>query len=348
MAYIRKLASGRWQCQVRLTGLKAISRTFETKGRAIAFGRKIEGDTELARKLGAPTSNCPSLNELITDYLTSIDLRDPNVSQRLGWWKGQLGAETIVTAIDEHKVDDGLHALARRQGKGGRLMSGSSVNRYKSTLSACLMWFIRHPEYKRLGYKNPVRAESVSRFAENPSKDRFLTAGEQQRLLAATRRSTQSRMYLLVLMALTTGMRKGELLGLRWLDLDLKVRAAYLGQTKNGKPRYAPLTQPVVEELMKFRAMPAARVFPCGNPESDAPLDPSKAWRNACQLSGIGRCRFHDLRHTAASNLVRAGRSLFEVGVLLGHSSPTMTQRYAHLATEDTRRMVDEVMGALK
>lgn len=347
MAYIRRLASGRWQCQVRLTGLKPISRTFKTKALATTFGRKVEGDVELARKLGAPSTQCPTIGELLTEYLAAIDLRDPNVGQRLGWWEDQFGTDTKVMDIDEHDVDDGLQALAKRKGKGGRLMSGSSINRYKSTLSACLTWFVRHPEYKRLGYKNPVRAESVSRFAENPSKDRFLTEDDQRRLLAVTRLSTQDRMYLLVLMALTTGMRKGELLGLRWSDVDLKTRTARLGQTKNGKPRFAPLTQPVVEELMKFRDAPTARVFPCGNPDSEAPLDPSKAWRNACLESGIGHCRFHDLRHTAASNLVRAGRSLFEVGVLLGHSSPSMTQRYSHLAVDDTQRMVDAVMGSL-
>lgn len=263
MAYIRKLASGRWQCQVRLTGLKAISRTFETKALARAFGRQVEGDTELARKLGASTTQCPTVSEIVTEYLGAIDLRDPNVGQRLGWWKDQFGADTRVTDIDEHKVDDGLQALAKRKRKGGRLMSGSSKNRYKNTLSACLTWFIRHPDYKRLGYRNPVRAESVSRFAENPSKDRFLTEDAQHRLLVATRLSTQERMYLLVLMALTTGMRKGELLGLRWSDVDLKARTAYLvGQTKNGKPRYVPLTEPVVEVLMRFRAAPAARGVP--------------------------------------------------------------------------------------
>jgi len=77
MAYIRKLSSGRWQCQVRLTGLKSISRTFKTKALATAFGRKVEGDTELARELGAPTTQCPTVGELVTDYLGAITLRDP-------------------------------------------------------------------------------------------------------------------------------------------------------------------------------------------------------------------------------------------------------------------------------
>ena len=67
-----------------------------------------------------------------------------------------------------------------------------------------------------------------------------------------------------------------------------------------------------------------------------------------CKARGHGHCRFHDLRHTAASNLVKSGRSLFEVGTLLGHSSTSMTARYAHLAIEDTRSMVDSVMGELR
>lgn len=142
MACIRKLASGRWQCQIRLTGLKSISRTFKTKALATAFGRKVEGNTELARKLGAPTTRGPTFGELVTEYLSMIDLRDPNVGQRLGWWKDQFGTDTKVTNIDEHKVDDGLKALAKRKGKGGRLMSGRTINRYKSTLSASLTWFM--------------------------------------------------------------------------------------------------------------------------------------------------------------------------------------------------------------
>ena len=94
----------RWEVDGRRT-----SRAFKTKALATAFGRKVEGDTELARKLGAPTTQCPTFGELVSDYLGAIDLRDPNVGQRLGWWKDQFGAETRVTDIDEHKVDDGLH-----------------------------------------------------------------------------------------------------------------------------------------------------------------------------------------------------------------------------------------------
>ena len=150
-----------------------------------------------------------------------------------------------------------------------------------------------------------MRKESVSRFRENPAKDRFLSQEEQAALLAACRASHWDKCHLLVLMALTTGARKGELLHLKWSDIDLGQRTAHLGITKNGKPRLLPLTQPVVEELMRFREKTSFRVF-CSTTSKTTPFDTSKAWRKALEASGIGHCRFHDLRHTAASNLVRA------------------------------------------
>lgn len=136
----------------------------------------------------------------------------------MGFYVGAVS----LTEIDEFKVDAALQDLAK-------IRTGSTVNRYKSTLSALLRWFIRHPDYKWLGYSNPVRKESVSTFKENLAKDRFLTDAEQRRLLDACRLATWARMYLLVLMALTTGARKGELLRLRWCDIDFQTRTASLG-----------------------------------------------------------------------------------------------------------------------
>lgn len=127
----------------------------------------------------------------------------------------------------------------------------------------------------------------------------------------------------------------------------LKVRTARPGLTKNGKPRLLPLTQPVISELMKFRENSPYLIFPSTVRQTTS-FDIKKAWIKALKSSGMGLCRFHDLRHTAASNLVRVGYSLFEVGTLLGHSSTTMTARYSHLASGDTIGMVDSVMGRLK
>ena len=241
MAYIRKLASGNYQVQVRLKGLKPTTRSFSNKTLAKEFAREIEGNSELARKLGALVSHVITFRQLVELYLDQYKGKDPNTLSRLNFWIGQFG-DTPVNIIDEFMVDDGLIYLSKK-------CSGSTINRYKSHLSAVFIFFIQHPEFKRLGYTNPVRKESVSRFPENPAKNRFLSDDEQQVLLCACRKAVWGKMYLLVLMALTTGARKGELLNLKWSDIDFNKRTAMVSVSKNGKPKLLPLTQPVILEL---------------------------------------------------------------------------------------------------
>jgi len=339
MAYIRKLASGNFQVQVRLKGLKPTTRSFSTKTKAKAFAREIESNSELARKMGTPVSQVITFSHLVELYITQYKGKDPNVTSRLNFWVGRFG-DKPVTIIDEFMVDDGLIHLAKN-------CTGSTVNRYKSQLSAAFIFFIQHPDYKRLGFSNPVRKESVSRFPENPAKNRFLSDDEQQALLSSCREAAWGKLYLLVLLGLTTGARKGELMGLKWSDVDFEKRTALVAVSKNGKPKFLPLTQPVILELIKFRENTDFLIF-CSTVSRTTPYDVRKLWLNALKISGIGHIRFHDLRHTAASNLVRHGRTLFEVSTLLGHSSTSITGRYAHLAIDDTLNMVDSVMGGLQ
>lgn len=339
MSSIRKLPSGKYQVQIRLKNLKPITKSFDTKKNAQAFSRSVEGNTELQRKLGSPSVVSISFTELIKLYSKQYKGRDKSNKGRINHW-GECFKDKLVVDIDEFMVDDELILLASR-------LTGSSVNRYKASLSSLFIYFIQHPKFKRIGFTNPVRKESVSCFKTNPPKQRFLSQIEQQKLLESCKDNHWDKLYLLVLMALTTGARKGELLSLKWSQIALNERIATLPTTKNGKPRLLPLTQPVVEELMKFRGSGEALVFN-STVSIDRPFDPKKSWTSSLKASGIGHIRFHDLRHTAASNLVKVGRSLFEVGTLLGHSSTSMTARYAHLAIEDTMIMVDSVMGGLK
>lgn len=340
MASIRKLASGNYQVQIRRAGMPPITRTFPTKKLALAFAAKVEGDSALARALGKAPAYIPDFRQLSDMYEKQYTGRDASNLGRLRWWRDRLG-DIPVTKIDEFAIDDALMEL---QAKG---LTGSTLNRYKATASATFNYFIQHPDFKRAGFTNPVLKESVTRFKENPSKDRFLSKDEQHKLLQSCRESNWDKLYLLVLMALTTGARRGELLGLTWSDIDLKSRVASLTETKNGKPRLLPITGTVVNELLVHRKVGSGLIFE-GTVSPDKPYEIKKPWAKALSAAGIEHCRFHDLRHTAASNLVRAGRSLFEVGTLLGHSSANMTARYSHLAIHDTQSMVDSVMGGLK
>ena len=142
----------------------------------------------------------------------------------------------------------------------------------------------------------------------------------------------------LVLLALNTGMRRGELFNLRWRDVDLKgARLVVEGRTsKSDTTRHLPLNTEALEVLKKWKrgktSSPSHHVFPG---RDGGRLDNvNSAWRSVIKLANIPDFRFHDLRHTFASNLVIAGVPLNTVRELLGHSTMEMTLRYAHLSPD--------------
>ncbi len=126
--YLTKSGEKRYQAQVRLKGLRPIVRTFSRKKDATAFVRHVEGDSELSRKLGMPFVESISFKDLIDLYMKQYAGQDLSVVSRLDFWVKRFGDKPIIN-IDEEDVDDGLIDLAK-------FRTGSTVNRYKSTLSA--------------------------------------------------------------------------------------------------------------------------------------------------------------------------------------------------------------------
>ena len=345
MATIRKRPSGNYEVQIRLSGLKPIVKTFPTKTLARQFQREVEGNIKLQQALGKPIIESITFLEVSDLYMEQYTKKDArNMVSRLGWWCKKLGG-CPITEITQLQVDDHLITLAEN-------VTGSTCRRYKSTISAIFEYFIQHPKYKRLQISNPVKGEAVSSFSENPAKERFLSDKEQSKLLDACKTSKWKKLYLLVLMAVTTGARRGELLGLKWSDIDFSQRLARLHTSKNGKPRLLPLTVPVINELTKFREIGNGLIFKNTvvkqNPDDiEKPFEIRKSYKKALEDAGIENCRFHDLRHTAASNLAKNGASLLEIAEVLGHSNTTITKRYAHLCTEHKASLIDRVMGDL-
>lgn len=142
-------------------------------------------------------------------------------------------------------------------------------------------------------------------------------------------------------LAAFTGMRRGELLGLRWRDVDLSGSRVYLHDTKNGTLRVVALNNLAVNVL---------RCLPVGGP-ADAVLQGiegeklSTYTRRLFKRIGIEDASFHSLRHTAASWLAMSGADLFAIGGVLGHKTPRMTQRYAHLSPDYQRATVGRLEG---
>jgi len=171
-----------------------------------------------------------------------------------------------------------------------------------------------------------------------------LSSSERKRLLNACRETSWSKLYLLVLTAITTGARRGELLGLRWNDIDFERQTAYVQTTKNGQPKVLPLTNDVVKELTKFRQQDSPLIF-------NSEIKPHKAfcfnkqWRKVLEIAEVEDFTFHCLRHTCASYLAQSGASLLEIADVLGHKQISMTKRYAHLCIDHKEKLINNVMS---
>jgi integrase len=298
------------------------------------------------------------LDELIEIYMARYAGRDASRVQRLSWWSAKLGHVSIQDLSDD-EVHSALQSLATQPsryyaGKDAsekpiykakqKRLSAATVNRYAAALGAVLTWAIKQRIAPK-GYNHPCR--TLARQPENNEKTRFLSDDERERLLAACRESRWLRLYLLVVLALTTGARKGELLGLRWTDIDLQRSLAYCGRTKNGDAKALPLIPIVTQELQNLHPKTNGFVF-CGPRSCEKPYAFESQWQSALKVAKIRNFRFHDLRHTCASMLAQSGATLLEIADVLGHRQLQMTKRYSHLTTHHKAALVNRVLGSVQ
>jgi integrase len=186
---------------------------------------------------------------------------------------------------------------------------------------------------------------------------RYIKVDELDRLIVALAEYPDQQISDIIRLLLMTGARRGEVLGMRWDNVDLVagIWSKPPSSTKQNEPHEVPLSEPVMELLAKIRealiigsrrrnSLPEF-VFP-GKGDTGHIVEIKKGWRSLCKAADITGLRVHDLRHSFASHLVSNGASLPLVGALLGHSNPSTTQRYAHLADDPQRKAVEKV-GAI-
>jgi len=180
--------------------------------------------------------------------------------------------------------------------------------------------------------KNPVKG---IKFFKEQARLRFLEKEEIVRFLE----NCSEHLRPIAIVALNTGMRKGEILGIKWNDIDFRRGIIHLYNTKNGEERAVPMNKAVKRTLIAVRKHPESPYVFCdekGNRYGEC----RKSFFTACKNAGIINFRFHDLRHTFASQLVMAGVDLNTVRELLGHKSLEMTLRYSHLSPDHKQRAV--------
>jgi len=186
-------------------------------------------------------------------------------------------------------------------------------------------------------------------FDDPPTKERFLSQTEAHALHQAVRYSQNQMLQYIVPMLILTGARKREVLDAKWEDFDLERRQWRIPVTKLGRPRHVPISDAVLELLALVPKKPGLD-YVFANPRTGKPfVSIFCAWDTARTSAGLEEVRIHDLRHSFASFLVNAGRSLYEVQKLLGHTQIKTTQRYAHLSQQtllDAANAANLSMGA--
>jgi integrase len=178
--------------------------------------------------------------------------------------------------------------------------------------------------------------KGVKLFKENNQRLRFLEKEEIDKLLS----KCCEHLRPIATVALHTGMRKSEILGLKWHDVDIKRNIIHLSNTKNGEKREVPMNETVQKTLIGVRKNPESQYIFC-NKDGKPYGDIKKSFFTAVTKSDIVDFHFHDLRHTFASQLVMSGIDLNTVRELLGHKSLEMTLRYSHLSPDHKKRAVD-------
>uniref|UniRef100_UPI004047CA36 tyrosine-type recombinase/integrase n=1 Tax=Limnohabitans sp. TaxID=1907725 RepID=UPI004047CA36 len=182
---------------------------------------------------------------------------------------------------------------------------------------------------KEWGYKvsNPVKQIRIPKLGK--PRQRRLGPGEEEALLAACAVSSATYLHSLVVLAIETAMRFGELVSITWDNVDLAGRTIYLPDTKNGHPRTVPLSMRALEALNRLSSSDGVKVFAQHHGTIRA------AFGAVLKRSGVGSdLRFHDLRHEAVTRLFEKGLNPIEVGMVSGHRSISMLQRYTHMRTE--------------
>jgi integrase len=258
----------------------------------------------------------------------------PNKSS---WKDDALRLRLAAKALGEGKCLDEIASRHIEQFKKQKLHEGlqpSTVNRYLTILKTMYKKAIEWGNAK----ENPL--DTVKHFRENNQGLRFLEEEEIGRLLVACTPYLKS----IVITALNTGMRRGEIFNLKWSDIDFKRRLITIYKTKNNERKVIPMNGLLVNTLARVREHSKSEdVFLVKEIRKD--------FSRALNCAKITCFRFHDLRHTFASHLVMKGVDLMTVKELMGHKSIKMTERYSHLSHGHKSKAVEvlgEAIGAVQ
>ena len=343
MASIRQRKNGNWQAKVRRKGMPPATMTFDLKADAETWAREVERDVQRGH-IGAVANEAGKI--------TFKDVADRYIKSVVPTKKAK-SAETYVKAVRDKFAPYFLSALRPMdigdwRDELAKTYAPQSVIHHLSMLSA-IYSFAEKDLGIHLPAGNPVRG--VRKPKQPKARDRRLRGSEYDYLLRAASMSRSVGMRQIVVLAVETSMRLGELLGLEWSRVDLKRRTAHLRDTKNDSSRTVALSSQAVEALESLPRRLDGKVLSwTSGPAFEKTWQvcrtrARKLYEADCAATGtkpdpafLADLRFHDLRHEATSRLFEKGLGIMEVASMTGHKSLAMLKRYTHVEAEKLAR----------
>jgi len=356
MATIRK-RNHRYQVQIRLKGHPLVTETFTRKMDAERWAAKTETEILEGRFFPKAEAARHTFREVADRYRRTVMVRKSRQTRlteesRLVWWEERLGDYSldmitpalITQARDELQNQGTGYQTGRRVAAADGSLSKTTVGHYLRLLT--VVFNIAVQEWQWLA-ANP--AAKVKKPPENRGVVRYLSPDEIRRLKAACRGSGNPYLLAAVMVSISTGLRRNELLTLTWEQVDLQNGRIFLHETKNKQQRGLPLRGEALDlmrQLHASRSLVSDLCFPSFQ-DPRKPYDIRRPFTIALKKAGIENFRWHDLRHTCASYLVMNGASLIEVAEILGHNTLQMVKRYAHLSPDHLDRIVEKMNQSL-
>ena len=326
MASVRKHGD-KWQARVQRKDQPSIAKSFNNKTDALKWARNVESQLDLGTL--APKQTMPRLMPMVDRYVEEVTPTKKGKSQER--YRANHFRKTKLADITIDKITGEVVA----QYRDSRLKE-VSPNTVRLELAFLSVVFEQCRKEWGLAVSNPLRQIRMPKPGK--PRQRRLEAGEEEALLQACRESGAHYLQTFVILAIETGMRFGELAGVAWENLNLQKRTIYLPDTKNGSPRTVPLstralnaiqTQPRSIDGRLFSVKPGSirSAFLIALYRAQATQPDSKMF--------LRELRFHDLRHEAVTRLFERGLNPIEVGMVSGHKTLSMLQRYTHLRSSD-------------
>lgn len=299
-----------------ITFAEARKEAQRVKGR-VSVGKNPAEERKVARTI-------PTLNELAARYLEFAkgDKKSHDIDER--YLRLHLLPRFGKLHLNQLRQEEIVEWL------NGKVKAGyaqATVNRWQVILSHMMrlakQWGVPGAEI------NPLTG--VRQKDPNNRIERYLSPAETQRLKQAVDESPNRMLKYIVALLLLTGCRKRELLDAKWDEVDLDRKVWRIPTSKTGKPRHVPLSDDAIAVLRSIPRI-ADRTYIVPNPMTGKPFRSIfNSWNSARRAARVPDVRIHDLRHSAASNLVNSGHSLYVVAKVLGHAQTRTTERYAHL-----------------